>query len=120
LDRDRKARLIGPGSRHGSAASSPPESGQRSAAGFIPRSLMIGSFSTTGTVSDAAKERTCFYPDPHPLQHRALWHPHNNQGKLLCSRARSEWLVVLEIGLYLDRLCPLLRCVRPGTVARLS
>ncbi len=35
--------------------SQPPESGQGSAAGFIPRSLMIGSFSTTGTVGDGRR-----------------------------------------------------------------
>src|SRR5208282_401674 len=35
-NRDRKAPLIAPGSRRGSAASSPPESGQGSAAGFTP------------------------------------------------------------------------------------
>jgi hypothetical protein len=37
--------------------SSPHRSGQGSAAGFIPRSLMIGSFSTTGPVSDGTRNR---------------------------------------------------------------
>jgi hypothetical protein len=44
-NRDRKARLIRPGSGRGSTA------------GFIPRSLMNGSFWTTGTVSDGTRNR---------------------------------------------------------------